>query len=83
MALDGAPQQREIPHQIQDLVAHELVREPQGLLVHQLVIAHDDRVLKAATLYQAAAPQDLHFLEQRECPCRTDLLLEGLICHVE
>ena len=59
----GWPTQRHVADHVQDLVAHELVVEPQRVVQHAGV-ADDDGVLERAAERQPLLAQHLHFLEE-------------------
>ena len=77
VADDRMADEGEIAHDVQDLVAHELVLEPQG--VQDARIADDDGVLERSAERQAALPQPLHFLQEAEGAGRGDVLGEALL----
>jgi hypothetical protein len=69
--------ERQVADHVEDLVADELVLEPQGVVQHAGV-AEDDRVVERAAERQAALPQHLDFLQEAERARRRDLLDEAL-----
>ena len=67
--------QRQVADHVQDLVAHELVLEPQRVVQHARLADHD-RVLERAAEREAVLPQHLDFLQEAEGARRRDLLDE-------
>jgi hypothetical protein len=78
MPAGGTSEEGEIAQEIEDLVAHELVLEPERLLVQDAVRPHDDGVLERAPLDHALRAEMLHVALQHERPRRRDLLHEDL-----
>ena len=72
--------QRQIANHVQNLVAHELVLEPQR--VEHAGFAEDDGVLERAAERQAALAQHLDFLQEAERPRRRDFVDEHLFVEV-
>ncbi len=83
VALDRAADEREVPEQVEDLVAHELVGEAQRRLVHDAGGTDDDGIVHRAAFDQALLAQPLDILPEDEGARGGDLVLEGLRVDVE
>ena len=70
--------EREVADDVEDLVAHELVVEPQRVIQHAR-FAENDRVVERSAEREAALPQHLDFLQEPERPRRSNLLDEALL----
>ena len=64
MTDDGISDQRQVADDIENLVADELVFEPQR--VQHAGVADDDRVLERAAEREAVLAQPFHFLQEAE-----------------
>src|ERR1700730_1662939 len=53
MAEKSAACQKEVPDDVENFVAYELVGIPQRLLSHYRFASHDNRILKASATYQS------------------------------
>ncbi len=73
--------QRQVANHIQNLVADELVFEPQR--VEHAGLAEHDRVLERAAERQAALAQHFHFLQEPERARRRDLVDEHLLVEID
>src|SRR5262249_42353344 len=70
--------QREVPDGVEDLVAHELVLEPERVVQHAR-LAEDDRIVERAAEREPALTEHLDFLQEPERPRRRDFLDERLV----
>ena len=77
----GIPDQRQVANHVQNLVAHELVLEPQR--IEHAGLAEDDRVLERAAEREPALAQHLDFLQEAERPRRRDLVDEHVLVEVD
>ena len=75
------PDEREVADHVEDLVADELVLEPQRV-VEETGLAEDDGVVERAAQRQPLLAELLDLLQEAERPRRRDLLGEGLLGHV-
>src|SRR5207249_6354442 len=78
VADDGIADQRQITDRVENLVADKLVFEPQGV-VEDAGLAEHYRILERPAERQTVLPEHLDVLEERERPCRRDLLDERLL----
>ena len=78
MALDGNPQQGQVPDEIEQLVSHALVGKARRLGAHHRVAVVDERRLQRAAADHAQLAQPVDVLAQDERPRRGDLLLVDL-----
>src|SRR5258708_3278332 len=75
--------QIEVADAIEHLVAHELVFEPQALVVEDAIAADADGVLERATAGEAGGAQAVDVLDEAEGAGARDLGLERLRRHVQ
>ena len=80
VALDRVADEGEVADHVENLVADELVLEPQR--VEDAGLPEHDRVLERAAERQALLAQHLDFLQEAERPRRRDLVHERLLIHV-
>ena len=76
MPAQRAAEQVDVAHDVEDLVAHELVGEAQGG-VHDLLVVDEDAVVQPAAVRQAHRRQLLHVAQEAEGARRGDLVAEG------
>src|SRR5688572_26326874 len=77
VANDRMPNERHIANHVQNLVANELIVEPQRVVQHAGV-ADDDRVLERTAKRQPLLSKHLHFFQEREGARRCDLVHERI-----
>jgi len=75
-ASQGPPQQREVPHHVEDLVADELVREAK-LAVHHAVLPDQDAVVEASPRGETRGRELRELVDEAERPGGSDLVAEG------
>jgi len=73
VAQNGLAAESQIADDVQYLVAHELIAESQRLVIENPVGRERDRILERAPSSQAVPAQHLEFLDETECPRRSDL----------
>jgi hypothetical protein len=78
----GASQQIEVSDEIKDLVADELVVEPERLLVQDPLRLDHNGVLQTPAQDHAARPQRVHVALEHERARRRDLLHEDFLVDV-
>ncbi len=69
----AAPEKRQVPHHVPDLVPEEFVGEPQ-LLVHDSRLVQDHRVLQRSSQGESSRMEGLGVGSESEGPGRSDLL---------
>ena len=75
VALHRAADQRQVPDDVEDLVAHELVLEPEGA-VQDPLLAHHDGVVQGPAEREALLPEQLEVLQEAVRPRGGELLDE-------
>ena len=75
VAQHRAADQRQVPDHVEDLVAHELVLEPQGA-VQDPLLPHHDGVRQGASEREPLLPQQLEILQEAVRPRGRELLDE-------
>ena len=83
VGVEAAPQKGDIAQNIEDLVADELVFEPEGLLGEDFVPLDDDRAVEAATLNFPEFEEFLNILVDSEGAGRGDLGDVGIRIDIE
>src|SRR3972149_203617 len=78
MAHHGRPCERDVSHEVEDLVPYELVGVPQALLVKDLGVSHDHGVAEGASLGKPVCPEHLDVAQKPEGPGAGDLFFEDL-----
>jgi hypothetical protein len=68
--LNGLTNQGKIPEKIQNLVAHEFVRESEGSFIKHSFIRENDGIFQRAAAHQPAGLQLLHFFKEAKRPGR-------------
>src|SRR5580765_3597675 len=71
---DRTAEQREIPEQVENLVAHELVAEAKT--VQRAAVTEHDRVVERAAAREAVLPHDPEVAQEAVCPRRSELIDE-------
>ena len=74
-APNRAIEQIEISDKVQNLVPGKFIREAK-FGVHNLLIIHQDEIVKSSSFSQSHAFKHLNIFEKTECPCRCDLFLK-------
>src|SRR5437773_2527979 len=75
MAANGLPEKRKVADDIDDLVTHEFVGEPQRFFAQDRFAAHDDGVLEAAAFDEDFFHERLDFFVINKRPGWRDLAL--------
>src|SRR5262245_15420675 len=81
---DRHAEQRQIADDVDDLVAHELVGEPQTLTVENSAFRRKhDRVIERSAPRQPKASQRLDLIQKSECPRRANLLCKLTVRYLD
>src|SRR6266849_1925777 len=72
-------QQREIADNVQNLVAHELIRKAQAVFVQHPMLGEHDGIIERSSLDQICAPQGFDFLYESKGARRSNVARERAI----
>src|SRR6185295_925721 len=66
-------QQRQIANDVQNLMAHELVRKPQARFIQHAVLCQYDRIVERAAPNQVSFPQSFDFFDESKSARRSNI----------